>query len=256
MKYQRHIDMLQYIINKGNVSIEELLSHFHVSKATLNRDINELVKSGNVSKVHGGVVSTVNSGEFEQVIEDKERLNISFKTKIAETAYSMLEDNDTIIIDSGSTMYYFAKLLAEDRKLKNLTVATNDLKVAYTLCGNRGISLVVSGGIKHRDAYDLYGGMSDIIETLNVKKYFMGASAFDIAAGVTHTNYEDVLLKKRYMSYASECILCADSTKESQVKRFKLCEPEALSILITDSGLSEEKIMEYREKGIKVILCD
>lgn len=58
------------------------------------------------------------------------------------------------------------------------------------------------------------------------------------------------------MSYASECILCADSTKESQVKRFKLCEPEALSILITDSGLSEEKIMEYREKGIKVILCD
>ena len=42
----------------------------------------------------------------------------------------------------------------------------------------------------------------------------------------------------------------------SQVKRFKLCEPEALSILITDSGLSEEKIMEYREKGIKVILCD
>ena len=96
MKYQRHIDMLQYIINKGNVSIEELLSHFHVSKATLNRDINELVKSGNVSKVHGGVVSTVNSGEIEQVIEDKERLNISFKTKIAETAYSMLEDNDTI----------------------------------------------------------------------------------------------------------------------------------------------------------------
>ena len=85
MKYQRHIDMLQYIINKGNVSIEELLSHFNVSKATLNRDINELVKSGNVSKVHGGVVSTVNSGEFEQVIEDKERLNISFKTKIAGT---------------------------------------------------------------------------------------------------------------------------------------------------------------------------
>ena len=100
MKFQRHIDMMQYITNRGSATIEELIQEFNVSKATLNRDINELVKSGNVEKVHGGVVSNVNSGEFEMLIDDKEHLHIKEKKAIAKKACELLENNDNIIIDS------------------------------------------------------------------------------------------------------------------------------------------------------------
>lgn len=256
MKVQRHIEMLQYITNKGSATIDELLECFAISKATLNRDLNELVKSGNIEKVHGGVVSKVNSGEFEMLIDDKERLHISEKAAIGKTACAMLEDNDTIIIDSGSTMYYFAKELAANTKLRNLTVVTNDIKVAYTLCANMNITLVMAGGIKHTEGYDLYGdGASQIIDSLNINKCFLATSAFDLNAGVTHTYYNDIVVKKKFMECSEKCILLADSSKDKLVKRFRLCNIDALECIVTDVSIDEVRVNEYSEKGIEVFIA-
>lgn len=256
MKFQRHIDMLQYITNKGSATIEELIQEFNISKATLNRDITELVKSGNIEKVHGGVVSTVNSGEFEMLIDDKEHLHIEEKKAIAKKACSLLIDNDNIIIDSGSTMFYFAKELANNKKLNNITIATNDIKVAYTLSSNPNIRLVMMGGIKHSDGYDVYGDkVSDIIKSLNITKYFIASSAWDIKTGITHTNYEDVLVKKEFLNCSQQCILLSDSSKDSFEKRFKICGIESIDKIITDSNLSEEKAKKYIEKGVDVIIA-
>lgn len=257
MKFQRHIDMLQYITNKGSATIEELIQEFDVSKATLNRDINELVKSGNVEKVHGGVVSSVNSGEFEMWIDDKEHLHIKEKKAIAKKACELLENNDNIIIDSGSTMYYFAEELVGNKELKNITVATNDIKVAYTLCSNPNIRLVMIGGIKHNNGYDTYGdGVSEVVKSLNITKYFVASSAWDLKTGITHTDYEDILIKKDFIDCSQERILLSDSSKEGLEKRFKLCGIDGLNKIITDSHLDKNQVLEYNKKGVSVILTE
>lgn len=256
MKFQRHVDMLQYITNKGSVTIDELIREFKVSKATLNRDINELVKSGNIAKVHGGVISNVNSSEFEMLIDDKEQLHTTEKKAIAKKACELLIDNDNIIIDSGSTMYYFAKELAQNKILKNITVATNDIKVAYTLSTNSNIRLVMIGGIKHHDGYDLYGDqVSDIVKSLSVTKYFIGSSAWDAKNGITHTNYADVLIKKEFIKCSQECILLSDSSKDMLEKRFKVCSIEQINKIITDSYVDAKRLEEYQQKGIRMIIA-
>ena len=64
MKYQRQIDLLQYINNKGTVSIAELLEHFHISKATLNRDLTDLEKEESFHAV---------AKEFDRLLDQLEK---------------------------------------------------------------------------------------------------------------------------------------------------------------------------------------
>ena len=256
IKFQRHIDMLQYITNNGSATIDELVRTFNVSKATINRDINALVKTGNIVKVHGGVISNVNSDEFEMLITDKEHLYVEEKINIAKIACDMVEDDDNIIIDSGSTMLYFAKELVKRQDIKNVTVITNDIKVAYTLCSNSEITLIMVGGTKHKDGYDLYGdSISDVIISMNISKYFIGSSAWDIKVGITHTNYSDVLLKKEFMACAKESILLSDSSKDALEKKFKICSIDKLSKIITDNHLLTERIDEYKKIGVEIVIA-
>lgn len=256
MKYQRQIDMLQYIINRRKVTNSDLLKHFNISKATLNRDLRELEKTDNIEKVYGGALSKVDVSDFQMLIKDKEQLHIDAKIGIAKIACSLIQPVDTIIIDSGSTMYYFAKELLKLQKLTDLTVVTNDLKVAYTLCTHPNISIIITGGIKHSDGYDLYcDQIPEMVRSLHISKYFVATSAFDLEVGITHTNYKDVQIKKTFMSYADEVLLCADSSKEGLLKRFRIGEVKSVNRLITDDGINTDRLQKYRELGIDVLLA-
>jgi len=249
------MDLLQYINNRGNCRINELLEEFKISKATLNRDLNALEANGSILKVHGGVVSNEQSLLYEMPLPEKEGYNRKKKEKIAKACMEEVQDGDVIILDSGSTMYYFALQLANDKTLHDVTVVTNDIKVAYTICSNPRLTLFVPGGQKHGDAYDLYGPvMNDIITGLNVTTFFMGTSAFDLESGVTHMDYEDVKIKELMAANAKRVILCADSSKESKVKRWKVCEISLLNKIITDSDIAEEKVKAYQEQGVEMLL--
>lgn len=256
MKYQRQIDLLQYINSKGHATVDELLKKFAVSKATLNRDLTDLVNEGSIQKVHGGVVSKVASQIFELPSLKKEVYNKEYKEMIAKKAVSMIHSNESIILDSGSTMYYIACELVKRDDLENLTVITNDLKVAYTLSANERISLIVTGGMKHHDSFDLYGpSVAGILMSLNANRYFMAASALDVECGVTHTDYDDIITKKEMMNSSKEIILCADSSKYGLVKRWSLCTINEVDCIITDQRLSKASQEELRASEADVLFA-
>lgn len=250
MKYQRQIDLLQYINNKGTVSIAELLEHFHISKATLNRDLTDLEKEDSIRKVHGGVVSNLPMQTFELPINKKEHYNKDYKEAIARKAVQLIQSNQSIILDSGSTIWYLAKELVKRRDIENLTVITCDLKVAYTLAEaeNDNISLFVLGGMKHKDSFDLYGPtIVEILKSLNVDLYFMGVAAFDNKTGITHTYLDDVSTKKAMIQCARKVVLCADSSKYGLVKRWSICNINDINMIITDNHLTLEALNEINE---------
>ena len=241
MKYQRQMDLLQYINEVGTATIGQLLEHFPVSKATLNRDLTALEKENSIKKVHGGVVSNIEFQTYELPINQKELFHKQEKEWIAREAIKRITSNQTILLDSGSTVWYLAKELAAREDLENLTVVTCDLKTAYTLSDNENISLYVLGGMKQKAAYDLYEpNMLETLSALNVDAYYMAGAAFDWKAGVTHTDQTDTIVKAAMMECAREVILCSDSSKYGIVKRWSLCGLEQLSAIITDDSIGDE----------------
>ncbi|MEF9962193.1 MAG: DeoR/GlpR family DNA-binding transcription regulator [Erysipelotrichaceae bacterium] len=257
MKYQRQIDLIQYINLKGNATIIELLDEFKISKATLNRDLTDLVNEGCVQKVHGGVISKMSSQVFELSCTKKEIYNKEYKEKIAKVACDMIHSNESVILDSGSTMFYVAKELALRENIENLTVITCDLKVAYTLSKVSNISLIVLGGIKHKESYDLFGPtVVELLQSLNVNKYFMATSAFHAEKGITHTDYDDIITKTAMLNCAAKNILCVDSSKYGLIKQWSLCDFTCVDTIITDNHFKENDLRELNSLCNNIIFAD
>ena len=130
MKSLRSYEIVQYVQERKYCSLPELMEKFHVSSATIHRDVAALVKAGQVRKVHGGVAaaeaasSPVLSGHYrDRLVNNRE-----VKQIIAEAAISEIRDGDIIFLDSSTTVYYLAKLL-QNSNFANLTIVTNSVLI-------------------------------------------------------------------------------------------------------------------------------
>lgn len=247
MKYQRQLEILQYINEKGSATISELLERFTISKATLNRDLTNLENNFSIKKVHGGVISNIEAQTFDYPISQKELQHKDEKILIAKAVVKMIHTGQTILFDSGSTIWYLAKELVLRDDITDLTVITNDIKIAYTLTDNPNISIYVLGGFRLKDTYDLYEpSMLNTLSQLNIDTYFMAASAFDSHAGITHFDQTDITIKNSMMSRSNKIILCSDSSKYAVVKRWKLCNLNEVDEIFTDYHISDKNIEDIK----------
>ena len=114
MKANR-LDLIEaYTVDRGSASLPELAEAFGVSINTLRRDIAELVQRGKIRKVYGGV--TANDVSVTP-ISVRETTNSQEKQRIGELAAQLVNDGDTIFLDSGSTTPYLLACLEGKQEL-------------------------------------------------------------------------------------------------------------------------------------------
>ncbi|MBQ1323131.1 MAG: DeoR/GlpR transcriptional regulator, partial [Erysipelotrichaceae bacterium] len=121
MKYNRQKEMLAYIEDKRSVRNEELLEKFNVSIQTLRRDLKTFEDQGFIDKVYGGVIYNNHKESVSSVspFEQRDQTNQEEKEYIGKLAAALVEDNDVIFIDSGTTAY---RMLHYMKDVKNVTV--------------------------------------------------------------------------------------------------------------------------------------
>ena len=140
---QRRIKILELIREDGHAKVQELSKIFSVTEVTIRQDLEFLEKLGYIQREHGGaflkdVGSFAKTGKLVNQEQSHEE-----KVAIARKAVTYINDDDVIILDSGSTTTEIAKLLL---KYNRLTVITNALNIALILGENPGINLIVTGG--------------------------------------------------------------------------------------------------------------
>ena len=251
LQIERLEKILEFIDERGTVNIPELIEAFDVSKPTVLRDLKALEKQNLIIRVHGGAASKRRKGtNFEPKNRVKEKEAITEKEEIAELAVNHINSGETILLDSGTTTLMLARRML---MLKNITVITNDIKIAMTLSDNENIDLVVIGGQKRKGVYSLIGPFAEnILNQLNVDKVFLGADAVDFKWGLTNSNIEETNIKKTMIEVAKEKILLADSRKFNQAAFTKISSIEILDRIITDNKLSEADAKRFEEIGITV----
>ena len=100
----RQEEILRMLEQKGSVTVQELKDVFGASESTIRRDLNVLHKKGALIKVFGGAVQTesrINTRE-EEVALRKEQSREE-KLRIARYAASLIEPDDFIYLDAGTT---------------------------------------------------------------------------------------------------------------------------------------------------------
>ena len=91
---------------------------------------------------------------FEQVSSQRGTENLAAKQAIAAEAKGMVEDGDTILLDTGTTTLELAHHLKSRR---DLAVVTNDLEIARVLEDAVGVQVVFLGGTLRKKGYSTQG---------------------------------------------------------------------------------------------------
>lgn len=234
---------------RGGIRLEELAVAVGVSQATVRRDLDELEAEGLVRRVHGGVVA-VDRRPAEPHFEAKAAEAAEEKERIAARAAAMLAPDETVYLDSGSTVLALARLLhGWDR----LTVVTNSLPAVIELAG-RGPRLIVIGGEFRATSQALVGPLSRyLLENLHVDRAFIGSYAVSLEEGLTTTDPAEAFTKTLVLGRATQVVLLADSRKFGTDSIVHAGDLSAVQVLVTDPGIDERSLRSLERRGITVI---
>ncbi len=248
---ERRAILIQKLNEGGYVEASDLANQLGVSGITLRRDLEELEQEGLCMRVRGGAVRRDQGVTLELPYELKKNQSLSEKKRIGEKAAEFVEPGDTIILDAGSTTYALASCLISK---KQIVVVTNDLYIAVKLAANPDINLVCTGGSVRPNVFSLQGSqVESFIRGLRVDKTFLGADAVHPDDTISNVNLDEVAIKQAMVRSAKQVFVLADSSKFQKTGFAKVCELSEVHTLITDKGLSRDRVEQYRLQGLKVV---
>lgn len=246
---ERKTKILEQMKIQNSVSVLELSQLFNVSESTIRRDLKELEDENLIRRTHGGAIA-LESVNFEPTFIEKEDKYREEKEQIAKKAVEFIEEGDTILLDSGTTIYHLVKEL---KRFNKLTVVTNSIIFAQELQDVKGIEVIITGGILRKETLALVGPFTEqILSSLKVDKAFIGTNGIDIHEGITTPNIVEAATKKQMIKSAKEVILLADHTKIGKVAFAKVAKVTDINKYIFNSSVPESVINEFQELGVKV----
>ncbi len=233
---ERHRTILNILNSRGSVTVTELSGILNTSESTIRRDLNTLDEAGKLSKVFGGAVSIKpTQGVAEQAVPTREILMSDEKNSIAKYAAALINDDDFIYIDSGTTT---ARMIDFIENTKAIFV-TNGIIHAQKLL-SKGLNAYITGGkIKAVTAAVIGSGGIKSIENYNFTKAFMGTNGIDVQAGFTTPDIEEGRIKEKAIEKSYISFVLADHSKFRKVFPITFA-PLKKCCIITDRLLCSE----------------
>jgi DeoR family fructose operon transcriptional repressor len=248
---ERKNKILELILREKKVTVAQLSALFSVTGATIRTDLRDMESTGLLTRAHGGAIERTKTG-FEPDSREKEVQNIQAKQRIGLAALDLIEDGDTIVLDTGTTTLELARCL---NRRKNVTVVTNDIVIAQVLEDMQSVNVLFMGGLLRKGFHCTIGvhGRA-IMEGLTVDKAFMGANGFSAAKGATTPDVQHAETKKLMIAMSAKTILLCDRTKLGRVSLAQFLPPDRLDVLVTD-GMDEKEREQIERAGIELIVA-
>jgi DeoR family transcriptional regulator, fructose operon transcriptional repressor len=251
---ERKMRILQLIGEQRKATVAELCRQFKVSSATIRSDLRDLESDGLLLRTHGGAMTKTKTG-LEPDMSVRKVQHLEEKRRIARAALGLVENGDTLLLDTGTTTYELARLLGERR---DLTVVTNDLPIALLLEDFETVRVVLVGGVLRKKFHctvtsSFSSGMGALSE-LAVDKAFMAANGFSLEKGASTPDVNQAETKKLMASIAARVVLLLDSSKMGRNSFALFAALDTIDAIVTDS-LKEGEGQRLEERGIDVIVA-
>ncbi len=248
MRIQRIEDIERYVLDNGSVKLDTLCDIFEISKNTLRRDINEIIKNGTIKKVYGGVASTTQKKLTPY--EERTDKNEIKKLEIALKAAELVEDNDIIYVDSGTTTCHMGLGLKD----KKVTVITNNLSFIEGALPYSNIEVVLLPGSLNRETKSFIGIDAErMLEKYNINKAFLATTGITLNNKVTNSSPEESKIKSIAVKNSEKNYVLMDDTKYNSMGLMTYTTLRDIDYIVTNTLDSEFK-EQFDELNIKVYL--
>jgi DeoR family transcriptional regulator of aga operon len=125
----------------------------------------------------------------------------------------LLQDGETVILDSGTTTVELAKQIRES-SLQSINIITNALNVAMVLANAPMVRLIMPGGILRRESNSLSGHIGEAAPAeLRADRFFLGADVMNPALGLMTPHLPEAQLNLKMIELARQVIAVADASK-------------------------------------------
>ncbi len=231
--------IMSILKQRGYATVEELAKELGVSEITVRRDLDILQGQGLVERKRGGAV--LKSFSYEVPFFLKLERRKEQKIRIAKKAASLLENDWTVFMMGGTTVYYMAQAL-DDSQVHDLTIITNSITTAWAVINlHKSYELIHTGGMVRPGSFECVG--EEVVEKIGYMNFdllIMGADGVDAVEGVTIANHSESVIARKAAERAKRIMVLADSEKMGIVKAYRALSLKELDVLITDDGVDPD----------------
>lgn len=257
LEIQRQQLLLDILDEKQFVTVAQLTELLNSSEATIRRDLVKLDKQKKLVRIHGGAqaIEPSNKPSNRKYIAGNafwvaKETQTEAKRLIAKKATQLCEEDESIIINGGSSTFMMGEFLQD----RNLNILTNSFVLAQVLAEQSNNQVSLPGGEIYRkqgiilSAYD-----NDTTQYYSASKMFMGTPGIS-DCGVTESDALLIRSEQKLRKQAEKLIVLADSSKLGTRSNFIFCPLNEIDVLITDDQADKKLLDAYSKEGVEIIV--
>lgn len=245
----RQAAIVDALTGGGTLSVSDLADRLAVSAETIRRDLKLLADAGTVVKTHGRAALSRERGEAP--FDRRMRENAEAKRAIAALVAGLVEDGDSVMLDTGTTTSFVARALLARRRL---TVVTNSSDVARTLSVVNDNTVYMAGGRLRADNGAAFGAAAvEFVRRFRVRHAIVSIGAIDAAAGVTDYDFEEAEFGREVLACGDGRIVVTDASKFGRRALVRVCGFDGFDTIVTDRAPPADLAERLAVNGTRVL---
>ncbi|MFH8805384.1 DeoR/GlpR family DNA-binding transcription regulator [Streptomyces sp. NPDC017936] len=248
--------LLELLVERGRLEVEEAAGELGVSVATIRRDFDRLAEQQMLVRTRGGAV--VHGVSYELPLRYNAARRASEKLRIARAVAELVAPGEAVGLTGGTTTTEVARALAARGDLAAgspaLTVVTNALNIANELAVRPQFKIVVTGGVARAQSYELVGPLADgVLGQITLDVTVLGVVALDVTHGAAAQDEAEAAVDRMLCERARRVVVAADSGKLGRRAFARICAADAVDTLVTDAAADAEAVRRFEDAGIRVL---
>lgn len=247
---KRRNEIIELIEDTGRVRVSELAKKYAISEVSVRKDLEYLEMNGHLSRTHGGAVA-LGKLYVNMDLGERFKTNANSKKRVAELVSTLIEDNDTLMMNAGTTITY---VLHAIRNKKNIRIVTNSLQNAIEAATYPSFNVILLGGeldAKYQFTYGEHALMQ--LENYHATKCILSVDGVSVKDGLTLYYSNEAALARRMIECSDSVIVAADPSKIGKRAFARITDTEKTDILVTGEKEREAELSEIEKLGVKII---
>lgn len=245
----RRKKILELLDKNGSVRVTELSNIFSISEVTIRTDLADMENKGLLTRVHGGAVSSYKP-YYNMSLNQRMSTNQEQKEIIAKKIAGMIDDNDTIMLNSGTTTLLVFRAIPRNL---NLSIVTNSISIALEGTTNPNFNIILLGGLINSKYQFTFG--DDAIRQLksyHADKLILSVDGIDSEHGLSTYYDKEAEIDRIMLEQSNVNIVAADHSKFNRCAFTKISELSVADYIVTDSSVPESLKNKFSKNSIKI----
>lgn len=247
---ERRQKIMEKIRLDRKVYVADLAKVFKVTEETIRRDLEKLEAQDLLRRSYGGAILTESTSE-DLSYKRRSTINSESKLAIAEKAARLIQDGDTIMMDSSTTCQALLQRLKEQ---KDITIITNSIRLMNDFMGS-GFKMICTGGTMRESSCALTGSItSQTLEKYFVDFAFISCKGIDREKGIMESNESESRIKSIMIRQARKAVLLVDHSKFDKTAFVKCDDFSQIDTIVTDQLPAKEWQDFFHDQHLELIV--